>query len=75
MLTPNCYTHCDIFLATKKTLWQQLGGLDADFFMYVEDVDFCKKIANLGLKRVYMSKPRYIHFVGFNPKKNPMLVN
>lgn len=63
------------FLLLSKDTFSRIEGFDQDYFMYVEDVDFCKKIANLGLKRVYMSKPRYIHFVGFNPKKNPMLVN
>lgn len=62
------------FLMLSKKVYQQIGGFDSDYFMYVEDVDFCKKIANLGLKRIFFSEASYIHFVGFNPKKNLMLV-
>ena len=63
------------FLLLSKDTFNKIEGFDQDYFMYVEDVDFCKKIANLGLKRIYLPKPKYIHFVGFNSKKNPMLVN
>uniref|UniRef100_UPI003752DD78 glycosyltransferase family 2 protein n=1 Tax=Flavobacterium sp. TaxID=239 RepID=UPI003752DD78 len=52
----------------------KINGFDEDYFMYVEDVDFCKKIAKVGLKRVFMTSISYIHFVGFNTNKNPMLV-
>ena len=52
----------------------KIKGFDEDYFMYVEDVDFCKKVANIGLKRVFIPGLSYIHYVGFNKKKNPMLV-
>ena len=62
------------FLLLSKDTYHQIKGFDQDYFMYVEDVDFCKKIADIGLKRIFTPKFNYIHFVGFNPKKNPMLV-
>lgn len=62
------------FLLLSKETYNKIKGFDEDYFMYVEDVDFCKKIANLGLKRIFLPKLSYIHFVGFNSKKNPMLV-
>lgn len=65
---------CGSFLLLAKETYVKIGGFDEDYFMYVEDVDFCKKIAQIGLKRVFMPNLSYIHFVGFNPKKNPMLV-
>ena len=42
--------------------------------MYVEDVDFCKRIANLGLRRIFLPKYRYLHFVGFTKDQNPVLI-
>jgi GT2 family glycosyltransferase len=34
----------------------------------------CKRIANKGYKRVFFSRLNYIHFVGFNKNKNPLLI-
>ena len=51
-----------------------IKGFDEDYFLYVEDVDFSKKIANLGLKRIFLPNYSYIHFVGFTKAKNPMLI-
>lgn len=65
---------CGSFLLLSKETYNKIKGFDEDYFMYVEDVDFCKKIANVGLKRVFMPSLSYIHFVGFNTNKNPMLV-
>lgn len=62
------------FLLLTKSTYAKINGFDEDYFMYVEDVDFCKKIANIGLKRIFMPKLSYIHFVGFSTKKNPLLV-
>jgi GT2 family glycosyltransferase len=27
----------------RRDCWRQLGGLDEDFFLYYEDVDFCRR--------------------------------
>ena len=62
------------FLFLSKETYIKINGFDEDYFMYVEDVDFCKKVANIGLKRVFIPGLSYIHYVGFNKKKNPMLV-
>jgi GT2 family glycosyltransferase len=61
------------FMLSMKT-YKSINGFDEDYFMYVEDVDFCKKIANLGLKRFFLPQYSYIHFVGFTKSKNPMLI-
>lgn len=62
------------FLLLSKETYTKIKGFDEDYFMYVEDVDFCKKIADIDLKRIFMPNVSYIHFVGFNSKKNPLLV-
>ena len=62
------------FLLMPKFVYDEVGGFDEDYFLYVEDVDLCKRIANKGYKRVFFSRLNYIHFVGFNKKKNPMLI-
>lgn len=62
------------FLLISKNTYNKIKGFDEDYFMYVEDVDFSKKIANLGLKRVFLPRYSYVHFVGFTKAKNPMLI-
>ncbi|MCW1146900.1 glycosyltransferase family 2 protein [Flavobacterium lacisediminis] len=62
------------FLMLTKETYLLIKGFDEDYFMYVEDVDLCKKIADVGLKRIFLPNLSYIHYVGFNKKKNPLLV-
>lgn len=62
------------FLMLSKETYVKIKGFDEDYFMYVEDVDFCKKIADLGKKRIFMPRVSYIHFIGFNNSKKPLLI-
>lgn len=62
------------FLLVTKEDWNQVGGLDEDYFMYVEDVDFCKKLQNLGKKMLLYPAYSYIHFVGFNSSREFKLI-
>lgn len=62
------------FLMLSKETFQKIKGFDEDYFMYVEDVDFCKKIADLGKKRLFLPNYKYIHFIGFNNSKKPLLI-
>ncbi len=40
------------FLVRRSTL-EEVGGLDEAFFMYVEDMDFCRRVWGTGLEVVY----------------------
>lgn len=62
------------FLLLRTSVYKAIDGFDPAYFMYVEDVDFCKKIADAGLKRIFLPRLRYIHFIGFANKRNPMLI-
>ena len=62
------------FLMLSRETYREIDGFDEDYFLYVEDVDFCKKIANRGLKRIFLPRYSYVHFVGFDKSKNPMLI-
>jgi GT2 family glycosyltransferase len=35
-------------LLTRRECFRQLGGLDESFFLYYEDVDFCRRAAEAG---------------------------
>lgn len=62
------------FMLMKRRIYAEVYGFDEDYFMYVEDVDFCKKIEKKGLKRIFIPKFNYVHFVGFSKTRNPLLI-
>ncbi|MBR4506242.1 MAG: glycosyltransferase family 2 protein [Bacteroidales bacterium] len=69
---------CDIFWATgaamfvRATVWKQLGGLDADFFAHMEEIDFCWRVHNAGHRVAYCPQSVLYHVGGGTlPKSNP----
>ena len=52
------------FLLTRKSCWIELGGLDDQYFMYMEDVDYCHRLRDCGKKVVYSSLCTVIHLEG-----------
>ncbi|MGN7513476.1 MAG: glycosyltransferase family 2 protein [Allomuricauda sp.] len=62
------------FLLTKRLLWDDFEGFDDRFFMYVEDVDLCKEIAEREKRRIYFPELKYIHFGGFNSQREHLLI-
>lgn len=61
------------FLLTKRKYWDMVGGLSEDYFMYFEDVDFCKKIKDNNLTTRYYSAISYIHFGGYTSSRSKIL--
>jgi GT2 family glycosyltransferase len=49
-------------LATRRAVWNRLEGLDADFFMYCEDVDYCRRVRGAGLRVAYLPAPVVTHY-------------
>ena len=52
------------FLMTPLTLWNRLGGLDENYFMYIEDVDYCRRVHDKGFRVMYSNLAKIIHFEG-----------
>ena len=52
------------FFLTTRQLWDQLGGLDASFFMYAEEADYCLKAKALGYQPIVTPDARIIHHGG-----------
>ena len=70
----------EIFWATgacmfvKSEVFKDLGGFDADYFAHQEEVDFCWRAKNQGLKVFYIGSSEVYHLGGstlsnMNPKK------
>ncbi len=52
----------DIFISTE--LFNSLGGFDRRFFLYYEETDLQKRVADAGLKRVLIEGPQIVHLEG-----------
>ncbi|WP_294824998.1 glycosyltransferase family 2 protein [uncultured Flavobacterium sp.] len=62
------------FLLMPKKVYDEVDGFDKDYFMYGEDVDLSRKIANAGYRRIFLPRYRYIHYVGFNNSRDHLVV-
>jgi GT2 family glycosyltransferase len=68
----------EVFWATgacmfvRAEVYHQLGGLDADFFAHMEEIDLCWRIKNAGLKVFYCADSTVYHVGGGTlQKSNP----
>jgi len=50
------------FLLTKKEVLSKIGMLDEKFYIWFEEVDFCKRTKNAGWKVVYSPEPTIVHY-------------
>ena len=57
------------FLMIPKAVYEIIGGLDEDYFMYGEDIDFCYQIKQSGLQVWYEGNATTIHLKGGNGGK------
>ena len=51
-------------LMVRRSLLQQLGGLDEEFFMYFEDVDLCRRLHQQGHRVHHLAEAEIVHFIG-----------
>ena len=50
-----------IMLALRRDAFDQVGGFDERYFMYLEDTDLCRRIARAGWSVTYDTKDAIIH--------------
>ena len=48
----------------RRTVIEQIGGLDEDFFAYQEDSDFCRRARMAGWKVFYNPAAHIVHYAG-----------
>lgn len=59
-------------LMVRREAFEQIGLLDERFFMYCEDVDWCKRAHDSGWRVVYYPKVSVSHRIGAASDKNPV---
>lgn len=52
------------FFLTRRKVWDQLGGLDPQFFMYAEEADYCLRAIKQGYQPIVTPEARIIHHGG-----------
>lgn len=58
------------FMLMKRSIFDESGGFDPDFFMYAEELELCKRIKSRGYKIVYDDKFSVIHKIGGSSEGN-----
>jgi len=68
---PNILHGC--FLLLKTDCFEELKGFDERYFMYMEDVDLCRKIDAMGKKKLYYPHEVIYHVLKKRSSKNMKL--
>jgi N-acetylglucosaminyl-diphospho-decaprenol L-rhamnosyltransferase len=55
----------------RRELWDDLGGFDEGYFMYVEDVDLCWRSWRAGWRVTYEPDARLVHVIGVSSDQAP----
>ena len=49
------------FFAVRKSVYRELGGMDEDYFLHFEDLDFCRRVREAGYRVVFTPDVSAIH--------------
>lgn len=60
-------------LAMRREAVEEVGGMDEDFFLYFEDVDWCRRFWEKGWKVMYVPQARFSHFHQRSSRKKALL--
>ena len=60
------------YMWMRKSVLDEIGGLDETFFMYGEDIDLSYRIQLGGYKNYYLHDARIIHYKGESTKKGSL---
>jgi N-acetylglucosaminyl-diphospho-decaprenol L-rhamnosyltransferase len=52
------------FFAVRRRAWDEVGGFDETYFMFMEDVDVCWRLRRAGWDVAYEPAGRVTHFEG-----------
>jgi GT2 family glycosyltransferase len=58
------------FMFLKKSIYEEVGGFDEDYFMYGEDIDLSYKITQAGYTNYYLGDVETLHYKGESTQKD-----
>ena len=62
------------FMVIRRSLFEQLGGLDERYFLHVEDLDLCRQVRKTGAKVIFLPTASIIHSQGVSGRGLPIRV-
>ncbi|MFX0195699.1 MAG: glycosyltransferase family 2 protein [Candidatus Hodarchaeota archaeon] len=51
----------DVFLLVRRSVFEEVGGYDPNFFLYFEETDWCARVRKAGFRIVYTPKAKIWH--------------
>ena len=60
------------FILMRKKVLDEIGLMDESFFMYAEDMDWCKRFWNKGWKVVFFPDALALHHHGASSSRQPL---
>ena len=60
-------------LITRKEVLKKVGGMDPRFFLYFEDVDWCRRVREAGFRVTYVPSAHFSHFHQRSSEKGSIL--
>ncbi len=65
------------YMCVRREVYQHTGGLDEDYFMYGEDIDWCWRIVQAGYKIIYYPEAVLTHYKkkSWTGKRNPKVLD
>jgi GT2 family glycosyltransferase len=61
-------------LMSPRPVFDRLGGWDPGFFVFNEDVDYCRRVHDAGLRVVYQPDARVFHAIGISARPSARAV-
>lgn len=58
------------FMLLKRSVYNEVGGFDEDYFMYGEDIDLSYRITQAGYRNHYMGTATILHYKGESTKRD-----
>ena len=58
------------FMLLERSIYNDVGGFDEDYFMYGEDIDLSYKIEKAGYKNYYLGTTETLHYKGESTQKD-----
>ncbi|SDF16416.1 glycosyltransferase family 2 protein [Ulvibacter litoralis] len=63
------------FMFLKRSIYNEVGGFDEDYFMYGEDIDFSYKITKAGYTNKYLGSAYTLHYKGESTQRDAAYYN
>ncbi len=60
------------FMMVRREVFDKIGGLDEQFFMYGEDLDWCYRVQKSGWRVYYVHETTIIHYKGESTKRSSL---